>query len=108
MPFTDRELECADCGATFTHSAGAQEKFAALGFQNDPKRCAPCRAAKKARSGPGAPGDRPETAGPQQRREMHTAVCAGCGGEARVPFKPTGQRPVYCSSCFETNRPASR
>lgn len=34
------------------------------------------------------------------RREMFTAVCASCGKEARLPFKPTGDRPVYCSECF--------
>ena len=29
-----------------------------------------------------------------------TAVCASCGKEARVPFKPREDRPVYCSECF--------
>ncbi|MBR0484172.1 MAG: zinc-binding protein, partial [Oscillospiraceae bacterium] len=29
-----------------------------------------------------------------------TAVCAGCGGEAKVPFQPREDRPVYCSDCF--------
>ena len=33
-------------------------------------------------------------------REMFTAVCAACGKEARVPFKPREDRPVYCSDCF--------
>ena len=33
-------------------------------------------------------------------REMFTAVCASCGKEARVPFKPREDRPVYCSDCF--------
>ena len=33
-------------------------------------------------------------------REMFTAVCAGCGGEAKVPFQPRDDRPVYCSECF--------
>ncbi|MEW5757937.1 MAG: CxxC-x17-CxxC domain-containing protein [Candidatus Omnitrophota bacterium] len=28
------------------------------------------------------------------------AVCAECGKECEVPFRPTGDRPVYCSDCF--------
>ena len=28
------------------------------------------------------------------------ATCAACGGEARVPFEPKSDRPVYCSDCF--------
>lgn len=23
-----------------------------------------------------------------------------CGGEAKVPFEPKSDRPVYCSECF--------
>ena len=33
-------------------------------------------------------------------REMHTVICAECGNEATVPFRPRGDRPVYCSDCF--------
>ena len=46
------------------------------------------------------------TAGEQEfyaahpQREMYTAVCAACGKEARVPFQPREDRPVYCSECF--------
>lgn len=32
---------------------------------------------------------------------MHKAVCAECGATCEVPFKPTGDRPVYCSNCFK-------
>ena len=31
---------------------------------------------------------------------MYTATCAACGKEARVPFQPREDRPVYCSECF--------
>ena len=34
-------------------------------------------------------------------REMFEAVCSECGGVARVPFQPSGDKPVYCSNCFE-------
>lgn len=29
------------------------------------------------------------------------AICAECGRECEVPFKPSGDRPVYCSNCFK-------
>ena len=31
---------------------------------------------------------------------MHRATCAECGNSCEVPFKPTGEKPVYCSTCF--------
>jgi CxxC-x17-CxxC domain-containing protein len=34
---------------------------------------------------------------------MHPAVCASCGAETEVPFKPSGDRPVYCFDCFSKN-----
>ncbi|MFC1649561.1 CxxC-x17-CxxC domain-containing protein [Patescibacteria group bacterium] len=34
-------------------------------------------------------------------RQMHKAVCAECGNNCEVPFRPTGDKPVYCSNCFE-------
>jgi CxxC-x17-CxxC domain-containing protein len=51
-------------------------------------------------------GDRP---GFGQRRdfgprEMHKAVCSECGKETEVPFKPSGDRPVYCKECFMKRR----
>jgi len=44
------------------------------------------------RRGFGGRGDRPE---------MHKAICAKCGNECEVPFRPSGDKPVYCSKCFE-------
>jgi len=37
-----------------------------------------------------------------RRREMHKAVCAECGANCEVPFRPTGDKPIYCSRCFES------
>lgn len=34
------------------------------------------------------------------QRVLHKAVCADCSKECEVPFKPTGDRPVYCKVCF--------
>ena len=37
------------------------------------------------------------------RSQMHDAVCAKCGDDCQVPFRPSGDKPVYCSGCFEGN-----
>ena len=37
-------------------------------------------------------------------RVMHQVVCDQCGKPCEVPFRPTGDKPVYCSSCFEGKR----
>ncbi len=34
------------------------------------------------------------------RPQMHKATCSQCGNECEIPFKPTGDRPVFCSTCF--------
>lgn len=31
---------------------------------------------------------------------MHQATCSECGASCELPFKPTGDRPVFCSTCF--------
>ncbi len=35
--------------------------------------------------------------------EMHNVLCSKCGKNCQVPFKPTGEKPVYCSDCFRQN-----
>jgi CxxC-x17-CxxC domain-containing protein len=41
-------------------------------------------------------------------REMHKAVCAECGDQCEVPFRPSGDRPVLCSNCFKSSRGEER
>ncbi|MFA5749903.1 MAG: CxxC-x17-CxxC domain-containing protein [Candidatus Shapirobacteria bacterium] len=36
-----------------------------------------------------------------ERPMMFSAVCDKCGQDCEVPFKPSGEKPVYCSNCFE-------
>ena len=75
--YEDKTLVCKECGKEFVFTA-------------EPQRCKACRDARKnAARGP---------------REFFTAVCAACGGEARVPFEPKSDRPVYCSECFARMR----
>lgn len=109
MSYTDRTLTCVDCNAPFTFTAGEQEFHAAKGFSNDPRRCPNCRAARKSARGDdrggshhggGGGGGFDRGFGGGARREMFDVVCAECGKETRVPFQPSGHRPVYCSDCF--------
>lgn len=86
----DKTLTCKDCGAEFIFTASEQDFYAEKGFTNEPQRCKPCRNARK---NGGAP-----------QREMFTATCASCGCEAKVPFQPRDDRPVYCSDCFSKQR----
>lgn len=41
-------------------------------------------------------------------REMHKATCASCQKECEVPFKPSGDRPVYCKECFSKRQDGGR
>jgi len=48
--------------------------------------------------GGGRDGDRPE---------MHKATCSNCGNICEVPFRPTGDKPVFCNDCFKNKREGS-
>lgn len=96
MPFTDKTLTCVDCGAGFTFTAGEQEFHQSKGFSNEPRRCPNCRRARKAAD---------PNATQRPARELFSVTCASCGKDAKVPFEPRGDRPVYCSDCF---KPAPR
>ena len=46
-------------------------------------------------------GDAAEPVGTdQQGRQLYSVKCANCGKQTQVPFKPTGDRPVYCRDCY--------
>jgi len=36
-----------------------------------------------------------------RRTVLHDAVCDECGKDCQVPFRPSGEKPIYCSDCFE-------
>lgn len=42
------------------------------------------------------------------RATMHQATCAQCGNRCEVPFRPTGDKPVYCNDCFKRDDNFSR
>ena len=130
MSFEDRILECMDCGVSFTWTAGEQRFFEEKGFTNEPRRCADCRARKKAARASeepegegrpqrptGRPGGRPP--GPHGRggpdggterrtRELSDFTCASCGTGAKLPFASFGSEPVYCLDCYSGRVTVSR
>ena len=116
MSYQDRTLTCADCSAQFVFTSNEQAFYADRGFTNEPKRCPACRQTRKSQrggessysSGGGgggySAGGYGGGGGAGRSREMHVVTCSGCGGEAKVPFVPRGDRPVYCSDCFSQQR----
>ncbi len=128
--YSDKNLVCADCGQEFVFTASEQDFYAQRGF-TEPRRCASCRASRKAArnadggggsssygsygagggysagggggGGYGGGGGGYRDRGP---REMFAATCSNCGREAQVPFRPTSGKPVYCSDCFRSMRGA--
>ncbi|MGC8553038.1 MAG: CxxC-x17-CxxC domain-containing protein [Phycisphaerae bacterium] len=122
MSYEDKSITCVDCGAEFTFTAEEQQRFAERGYTNEPKRCKTCRDARKAQQGDsggrggrgfssrggggGGGGSRGGySSGP---RQMFPATCATCGQPTEVPFKPSGNRPVYCRDCFQSQRAGGR
>lgn len=94
--YTDKSLTCADCGVSFPFTAKEQEFYAEKGFTSEPRRCPSCRAARKSERGDAPRGARPSGG----TRELFSVTCSACGVETQVPFKPSGDRPVYCRDCF--------
>ena len=122
----DKTLTCSDCGMEFQFTEREQAFYAEKGF-SDPRRCASCRASRKAARAGGDSSygggsysggyDSGYTAGggysaggygSRGPREMFSATCSSCGKEARVPFRPTNGKPVYCSDCFTSQRQSYR
>jgi len=94
----DKKLTCKDCGAEFLFTEREQAFYREKGFENEPTRCPDCRKARKQEK-------RGDSRGfGRGDREMYTAICAACGKETKVPFKPSGDKPVYCRDCYQSRR----
>ncbi len=48
--------------------------------------------------------DRGGARGDDRNFTMHKAVCSTCGESCQVPFRPVGDKPVYCSNCFALSK----
>ena len=42
-----------------------------------------------------------------RERSFTKAICSDCKKECEVPFRPTGDRPVYCKECFGKHKEGS-
>lgn len=38
--------------------------------------------------------------GGYDKPQMHKAICDDCGAPCELPFRPTGDKPVFCRDCF--------
>ncbi len=97
MSLSDQTLVCRDCNEEFVFTVGEQEFYASHNLTNTPGRCPSCRAARKSQGGYGG--------GSRAPRQMYTVTCSSCGNEAQVPFEPRGDKPVYCSDCYQAVSP---
>jgi CxxC-x17-CxxC domain-containing protein len=103
VSYTDKILECRDCGQSFVFTSGEQEFFAEKGFAQEPRRCPDCRRARKNQNSDFGGGG----GGGGYSRQMYSATCSSCGKEAQVPFEPSGDRPVYCRDCYQPRERSS-
>jgi len=90
------QLMCSDCGQAFTFSPEDQEFFRERGYST-PKRCKPCRQAKKQDQSSGGASYGGGTQGT-------SVICSQCGQQTTVPFEPRGDRPVYCQNCYRPKK----
>jgi CxxC-x17-CxxC domain-containing protein len=130
----DKTLTCSDCGMEFAFTEREQAFYAEKGFSEPRRCPSCRASRKQARSGGDSSGYGNSSSyssgggydsgygggggysaggyssggGYGQRssgpREMFAATCSSCGKEAKVPFRPTNGKPVYCSDCFRAQR----
>jgi CxxC-x17-CxxC domain-containing protein len=106
MNLTDKYLTCVECGAAFVFGVGEQLFFARKGFAAEPRRCPICRAVRRLNRAANQTTDQ-STPPPEHAADVRpwfTAVCDACGQETQVPFRPDGDRRVYCANCFRAWR----
>ena len=51
-----------------------------------------------------APATTPTAGTDQYGRQVYDVTCSACGKQCQVPFKPSGDRPVYCRDCYMKQR----
>ena len=90
------EKECIDCDNFFTITQGEVNYFIQHGLVT-PKRCKPCRVARKTNPPIRTSETHRTSVFPTERVSI---VCGHCGRDSNVPFKPFPGTPVYCKVCW--------
>jgi len=104
----DQTLTCSDCGIQFCFTAREQAFYSERGFV-PPRRCRTCREKRKSSAqgvpklGPGAHSTQSAPTDTKERQYFQI-VCASCGVETTVPFKPDPQRPAFCRKCYVSRK----
>ena len=89
----NKQLICILCGAEFCMDEQERQMYSAMGYENPPKRCKACRGARRALESAVKP-----------EKIMYSAICDACGKETLLPFKPNGDKPVYCKACYDIRK----
>ena len=105
--YADKTLSCVECGGEFVFTAGEQEFHQQKGFTNEPV-AAQAAARRGVRSAMADPTVRTRVAAVEAvtaaLRASSSPLPALPWQQARIPFQPRGDRPVYCSDCFRTQQ----
>ncbi len=91
----DRQMHratCAECGKD------CEVPFKPSGGK--PVYCSNCFEGDRSPRGGGGGRGRDRGRDNRDDRQMHRATCAECRRSCEVPFRPSGDKPVYCSNCF--------
>jgi CxxC-x17-CxxC domain-containing protein len=122
MEYQDQTIICSDCSQEFNFTAGEQQFYAERGFEHPPKRCKPCRGARKQqqstrpregapqaapapreagstptrpRESSASPNQRPREAAPRPRQQRDAAPRA---------LQPRDVHVTTCQACGVTTR----
>lgn len=87
----DLVLTCQDCESMFLFGAEEQKHFTRKNLLNAPTRCHNCRVLRRVKRDGNS-------------KSISAIVCIGCKGLTYVPFKPNGQKPIYCVNCMYERR----
>ncbi len=106
----DEPRVCADCRRRFVFSEQERVFFVARALAV-PRRCPPCRKARRQGAAPEAPFSGEPPSGTRRRETASgpfVITCSACSEKATVPFLPEPGRSVYCGPCHHARRGAEK
>ncbi len=92
MSNSEHRYKCRDCGMDFIFCKAEQDYFNTKKLKNPPQRCHNCRVLRRAELSD------------EQSHHISALVCASCYSLTYVPFKPNGQKPIYCVECYYSRK----